>query len=119
MNPKAEPKIDVSDEEHAEVVFQFTRSAKECRTILKKGKDYFREQAIEYMDTIDLHVAKTADAVAAVMEQIRRSWETALKYQAEKEKGTVDFKEATHQMASVGGSNTLADSPITSADSKC
>lgn len=117
MNPKVDPKIEVTDEEHAEVVFQFTRTAKECRTILKQGKEHFRERAIEFMDAQDLHAVKVAEVVAAVMEQIRRSWETALHYQQEKEKDTKDFKETTPRTASGGGSNMLADSPTTLAGS--
>lgn len=105
QNPNEDPKLTVSDEEHFEIIYQFTRPAKEGRQLLKQGKEVFRDKAVEWVDAQMLNPVQIQQAVAAVMEQIRRSWETALKYTQEQGKGegTVDFKQATLQTASAGG----------------
>jgi hypothetical protein len=39
--------LKIEDEEMYEMIFQFTHSCKEIRSLLKKGRDAFREAAIE------------------------------------------------------------------------
>src|SRR5262245_1753898 len=83
QNPNDDPKVEVKDEENFEIVYQFTHTAKECRALLRHGKEYFREKALEFVDEKEFNPIQVQDIVAAAMEQIRRSWETALKYHAE------------------------------------
>lgn len=110
QNPKEDPKITISDEEKFEIIYQFTRPAKECRALLKRGKDLFRETATDFVDERKLNLVQMQECLNAAMEQIRRSWETTLKYQSDQGKGdgTKDFPQATPPTALGGGSNILA-----------
>lgn len=91
QNPNSNVEIDVTDDEEFQIAFQFTRPPKVVREAMAKGKEAFTETAVlEIGDKIDSPTIKLIQA--AVMEQIRRSWITAVSYKEKlEEKGEVRF----------------------------
>ncbi len=109
QNPTTTAEIPIETEEEWELAFQFTRPVAAVREALAQGRDKFREQARgEVGDTLDESVVSLIRI--AVLEQIRRSWSTAVSYRQEmEEKGEVHFfpvAEENPKMASAGGSST-------------
>ena len=70
--------IEFSDEEQWEMCWQFTHSPKECRALLAKGRDAFRETASEMADTISM--PQMPMIIKAIVKQIYASFETSIKY---------------------------------------
>src|SRR5712672_3155935 len=92
----------VDDEESCEICFQFTRPCREARTLLSKGRDEFREAALQAIS--DLHnPAEITQILKAVAEQVKRMFETALKYAEPDEKGSFPKAEEEPMTASAGG----------------
>lgn len=68
-----------TDEEGIEMCFQFTRSVREVRKALARGRDEFREAALQSIS--DKYDSPTiSKLVMAVGEQLKRAYETAIKY---------------------------------------
>lgn len=113
QNPNSEVEVEVTTDEEWEMAYQFTRPVSECRKALVNGKDAFTQAAREHIgDLIDVSVVSLIRL--AVMEQVRRSFQSAITYKQEMEKeGEVTFfpdAEANPKMASAGGSTTLGGS---------
>jgi len=70
--------IEFSDEEQWEMCWQFTHSPKECRALLAKGREAFRETASEMADTISM--PQMPMIIKAIVKQIYASFETSIKY---------------------------------------
>lgn len=86
--------VTISEEESVEIIYQFTRPPKEVRQVLTQGRQYFRETAL---DTISdkFSISQMLEVSRAVNEQLRRYYETIIKYgQAEEgKKLEVNFPE--------------------------
>lgn len=84
--PEAERKemILEDDMEAFQMIYQFTRPASAVRSELRKGMDVFKETVLrEVADRY--HPALVSKLVTAVAEQVRRSFETAMKYGNDRE----------------------------------
>lgn len=103
------PEVEFTDQQQWEMCWQFTHTPAEVRVALDDGffSDYARR---DIADAPDVQVPLI---ITAAMEQIKRSWQTAVKFAAGMEKdGEVTFfrdAEATRKMASDGGSSTSGD----------
>jgi len=106
QNPE-KPNMAITAEEEAEIAFQFTRTPKECREVIKSGKEAFREKALEEIaDKVD--AVTISLMVAAVIEQVKRSFNTGISYREKMEKeGEVRFfldsPETNPETGSAGG----------------
>ncbi len=104
QNPNSELNLEVDPAEYWAVVWQFTHTPKQCRDAFAKGEDDFRALVAEEVgDSQDEAIVNLI--IAAVMEQIKRSWSTALQYKSgmEKDEG-INFPQAgASKMASAGG----------------
>lgn len=122
QNPNAVPEIETTDEEEWELAFQFTHTPSEVWDTLQKGREMFSKVAqIAVADNPRFTSSIVKLIGAAVMEQIRREWQTALKFKAEmEERGDVSFfREPTTSPTTglAGGSNTSAASSAPSPSS--
>lgn len=106
--------VEASDEDVFAMIWMFTHTPRECRELMKSGKQAFLDKAAEEVgDVLTSEVIKMMSL--AVGEQIKRSWETALKYAGQlKESGELpDFfgqspESQSPATPSAGGSNTSA-----------
>ncbi len=99
-------KIDteLSDEQAWEICWIFTHTGKQVREAMTKGVNQIRELAMVEVGESQFPVALVT---AAVMEQVKRHMETAVKYTAQaKEEGSISFFQdsATHPNVETGGS---------------
>ena len=78
---KIREEVSYTDEEEWEMCWQFTHSPKECRELLTKGKESFREQAMEMADMITMPQAKLI--VRAIGAHLMNGFMTAMKYAPE------------------------------------
>ncbi len=112
------PEVDVSDQDEIDIAFQFTRMPGDVRAVLANGVEAFRSAASAKIGD-ELEAATVKLIGVAVMEQIRRTWATPLKYKQEMEQdGEVTFfldSSREKMTASAGGSNTSAVSGEPSA----
>ncbi len=109
QDPTSTAEVPIEPEEEWELAYQFTRPVAEARAALAQGRDKFRAAASAQIgDAIDEPLIKLISS--AVLEQIRRSWLSAVSYKQQLEKeGEVTFfpvAEANPKMASAGGSIT-------------
>jgi hypothetical protein len=118
QDPTKVPNTTLDDTQSIALCYQFTRPAKECRALLRKGVDTFNEAAVEWGDIQSFTAVHVNEMVQAVIEQVRRSWLTSLKYAASKENSSIDFNGAINQTALDGGLTTLAGSCVPSEASK-
>jgi hypothetical protein len=81
--------LDIEDEELYEMIYQFTHTCKEIRTILKKGREYFRDIATEEIaDKYNMDDLKVLlDGVAV---QVRKSFSTMVGHGPSEEKSSED-----------------------------
>jgi len=91
QNPAAPMQVEITDDEECMLCYQFTRPVKEARETLAKGLDHYKQVACEEMgDKVDAPVLKLIQS--AVMEQIKRSWVTAISFKEKlEESGEVTF----------------------------
>lgn len=86
--------IKSTEEEDMELLFQFTRPIQEVRKVLAKGRDYFREQALQNISD-KLEPEQITKIVGAVTTQFQRYYATRLKYiqesQSEGKETVVNF----------------------------
>lgn len=111
-NPEYKPsEMEFSDQQQWELVWQFLKTPKEVRKAIADGTISALAES-EIGDAVEQPTVMLL--IAAVMEQLKRSWQTAVKYGAEAEKsGDITFfrdTEAMRKMASDGGSSTSAGS---------
>lgn len=111
-NPEYKPsEVEFSDQQQWELAWQFIKTPKEVRKAIVDGTISALAEA-EIGDVIEQPIVMLL--IAAVMEQLKRSWQTAVKYGAEaKKNGDITFfrdTEAMRKMASGGGSSTSAGS---------
>ena len=81
--------IETSDDDGIEIIYQFTRPAKEVRAVLAQGLEHFKEQAKQAIAD-ECNMAQLEELIAAVRIQLQRTYTTALAYVQEKESGSVD-----------------------------
>lgn len=74
---KQEP-VEYAAEEAFEIAFQFTRSPKETRAIQAKGRQAFREAAIEEFGDRFPNMAVAESVVEAAAEQMKKAWATGI-----------------------------------------
>lgn len=113
QNPSGTVEVPVTTEEEWEMAYQFTRPVGEVRSALAQGRDKFRNIARDHIgDQVDESVVSLIRL--AVIEQVRRSFQSAVTYKQEMEKeGEVTFfqdAEANQRTASAGGLTTLGGS---------
>ena len=113
QNPSATVEVPITVEEEWEMAYQFIRPVAEVRATLGEGREQFREMARSQVgDQIDESVVGLIRL--AVLEQVRRTFETALAYKQEMEKdGEVTFFQdagTNPATALAGGSTTLGGS---------
>jgi len=86
QNPSSVAEVSVSAEEDWEIAYQFTRPIAESKSLIAKGRDEYRKVAeCEIGDQID---EPTINVIrAAVLEQIRRSFLSAISYQQKIDNG--------------------------------
>lgn len=99
-------KIDteLADEQAWEICWIFTHTGKQVREAMSKGIDQIRELSMAEVGESQFPVALVT---AAVMEQVKRHMETAVKYTAQaKEEGSISFFQdsAMHPNVETGGS---------------
>ncbi len=100
------PDVAMTDEEEFELCYQFTRPISEVRSVLNQGLEKFKNAALVSIG--DLHSDIVVKLItAAIVEQIKRAWQTANQYAGEmKEDGEVTFFRDTNPepgTASAGG----------------
>jgi len=90
-SPDKQEAVAFSDEEEWEMCWQFIHNPKECRELMKRGREQFRELcAVEIGDSFSPEETKLI--VLAISEQVRRNGDTAVKFVADaKEKGEITF----------------------------
>jgi hypothetical protein len=91
QEPGTVPEVPISKEQEWELAFQFTHPVKDTRDLLELGEDHFKEAVLAFIDSgVDEIVVSLI--CRAVIEQIKRSWETALKHKADlEEKEGISF----------------------------
>jgi hypothetical protein len=99
-----------SDEEGAEIAFQFTIPVSEARALLKKGREAFQEAALLKIGDVYTEL-EVNEMVSAVGRQIARSLAPLLKYKSPEDPGEVKdpnftSAEASTTTASAGSSTT-------------
>ena len=99
----------MSEQDEINLAFQFTRPIADSRKALSGGLDAFKQEATTAIgDVTDMPHVRIL--VAAVMEQVARSWSTAVEYTAKlKEEGEIRFfrdAEESKVTASAGDSIT-------------
>lgn len=73
--------IDYTEEDGIELCFIFTRHPKDCRSVLAKGREVFRETAMqEFGDKVSAQ--EMGEVMKAVAAQAQSAFSTALKYEA-------------------------------------
>lgn len=103
----SKPATEFSDEQGYEMVFQFTRPAREAAAVLAKGKEEFRRRALEEIG-MTLGPVEVALLIKAVEREFVRAFSTAVQYGvAAGIDGTVfTMPPADPTTASAGGSTT-------------
>lgn len=116
-----DPSTPFSDEDAYELVFQFSMPAREAAAAFAKGRQSFRQAALERIG-FSCGIVEVNLLVQAVIAELRRAFSTAIRYTASSassaESGTVFFQPPPIQTtASAGGSTTSAGSctPTTGA----
>lgn len=77
-------------EEIFEICYQFTRTPKECRATLAKGRQAFREASFEVFGDKPLNDDTTVKVFSAVVEQFKLAQSTLQTHAAPKEEGKED-----------------------------
>jgi hypothetical protein len=95
--------VSFTDEEEWEMCWQFIHTPRECRELMKKGRESFRELcSVEIGDSFSPEQTKLI--VLAISEQVRRNGDTAVKFVADaKEKGEITFFREPPAMDKAGG----------------
>lgn len=96
--------LTVTNEQECEMVWQFTHTPRECRELMAEGREAFRERAVlEVGDSIDQPTVKLI--IMAIMEHLKRSWQTCLEHQAkmEQEGQVTFFRDTTANKTASGG----------------
>lgn len=109
QNPKNPTNVEMDEQQEKELCYQFTRPVVEVREMLAAGSEAFQSAVTsEIGDKVDVHNIKIM--ALAVMEQVARSWSTAVEYASNlKEEGEIRFfqeAEESKATASAGGSTT-------------
>ena len=90
-NPTDPKEVQFSEQDQWNICWLFTHEPKEARSELSGGKEQFEATAQEQVaDKMDNSIIGMV--MAAVMEQLKRNWLTALKHAADlEEKGEISF----------------------------
>lgn len=90
QEPGKAPEIAITDTQEWELCFQFTRPQQDSRDLLSLGRQHFTDAAIGFADNAtDMDIKMIC---RVVIEQLRRSWETALKHKQDlEEKEGISF----------------------------
>jgi hypothetical protein len=101
LGDKAE-EIEWKGHEEIELVFQFIRPIAEVRQMLRKGREYFTEQAMQAITDGTMENEQIARLVSAVTEQFNRYFAIRLKYiqdtQTEGKETVTNFQEQPAQV---------------------
>lgn len=74
-----------SDSEQCEMVYQFTHAPKQCRELLKMGRETYRSTAQDYCDS-GIDFAQMPLIIAAITKQLSDCIATSISYNATDEK---------------------------------
>ena len=109
---------ELTQEDEWDLVWLFTHTVAECRSVLEKGPDELRKRSRDEVGD-RLTPPEISLVQGIVLAKIGQSWQTAVKYASElEEKGEVHFfrvPEGTPRTGSDGSSTTKQDSPGPSA----
>lgn len=106
--PEEQTPVVTTDEELWELLFLWTRPAREARAAIAPGPQAFREAALSFADTLPFGIIVHRQAIFHTLEQhFASAMATALSYRAANPEGTVFTPPpAGPGMGSVGGSTT-------------